>query len=169
MTESNKKVPKVVFIGPTCGKSTYINRLITGEYDLNLEPTLGVEVHMYHHGGENIHDEEKQEDYYINQLEINIWDCADFKSNRAGLSTGYCLGTDFAFCFVTNTMTQEDHDNLKLIQDFELPKNHIIYIFLFEETPKINKNIKDLYDPIIVSPKTCYNYSKPFDIIEKLC
>ena len=80
---------KIVLIGDACtGKTTYINRLLTGEYTTKYIPTLGVEVHplVFHTN--------------YGQIIFNIWDCAGYE-RFSGLGEGYYYQASAAIIFTT--------------------------------------------------------------------
>jgi GTP-binding nuclear protein Ran len=80
---------KIVIIGnPKSGKSSYIKRLMNGDYNKKYIPTLGVEVHIlpiYTQKGE---------------IAFNVWDCAG-DEKFGGLKEGYYNESSGALLFCT--------------------------------------------------------------------
>jgi GTP-binding nuclear protein Ran len=74
------KTPKIVLIGDGgVGKSTYVNRLTTGDFRKKYIPTMGVEVRPMNYDGQV----------------VNLWDCAG-QEKFSGLKEGYYTGADGA-------------------------------------------------------------------------
>ena len=78
-------IKKLVIIGDTnTGKTTWVQRLVTGNFIPDCPYTIGVEAHPV-----RINDE----------IVINIWDCAG-KDKFFGLAGGYFINSDAAIIFV---------------------------------------------------------------------
>jgi GTP-binding nuclear protein Ran len=73
---------KLLLVGNSgVGKTTYVKKLLTGEFTANHTPTLGVEVHPI------IFQTNK------GPIRFCIWDTAGIEKNK-GLFPGYCVGAD---------------------------------------------------------------------------
>ena len=78
---------KIVLIGNGgSGKTTFLHRLLTGEYQKKYIPTLGVEVHPLHLNTN------------YGPITLNIWDTAG-REEYGGLRDGYYLQSDGELSF----------------------------------------------------------------------
>lgn len=131
---------KIIVIGEkSCGKTSYIKRLITGDYPLNYEPTHAVEVYDFKH---------KNRQY-------KLWDCA---GDESGLGTGYWVGAKAAIlCF-------EDPATIPLYLEriLECCQNIPIVTICM----KCDDEIKGKY--LCTSARYCQNLYKPFDILDSV-
>lgn len=76
---------KIVLVGSgSVGKTTYLNRLLTGEFIRNYVATLGVEVHplSFYTNNEN-----------YPTISFTVWDCAG-QNKFQGLKDGYYVNAD---------------------------------------------------------------------------
>jgi GTP-binding nuclear protein Ran len=83
----NKQTYKINLIGDAqSGKSSYITRLVSGDYTKRYTPTLGVEVHPLQ--------------FYTNYgiITFNVWDCAG-EEKFGGLRDGYYVESSAALIF----------------------------------------------------------------------
>jgi GTP-binding nuclear protein Ran len=84
---TDQKHFKLIVVGDgNVGKTTFIKRHLTGEFDKRYIPTMGVEVHpMGFHTSEG-------------KVLLNIWDCAG-DVRFQGLRESYYIGADAAVIF----------------------------------------------------------------------
>ena len=133
-----KKV-KVVFIGGGCGKTSFIKRIHTGNFQEKYIPTMGVEVFPI---------TEDCLSPYIKPKNVvfNVWDCAG-QEKFAGLSTRYYRGVHtFVICFTRNN--QLEYKNIKkwVAQAKSVnPEANIIYMgtksdIMYKEAKPLHKN-----------------------------
>lgn len=70
---------KLVLVGdPGVGKTTFVKRHLTGDFEMRYIPTLGVEVHPISFNTN------------YGNITFNVWDCAG-QEKYTGLGSGYCL------------------------------------------------------------------------------
>ncbi len=94
-TMETTKQYKIVLVGDgEVGKSTYVNRLITGDFKKVSVPTIGCEIHPFS---------------YSNSV-VNLWDCAG-KNEYSSLGEGYWSDADGAIVMF-DVMNHESYDNL---------------------------------------------------------
>ena len=75
---------KIVVVGPgQSGKTTWVKRLLTGQFENLYVPTLGVEVHPIRYNTNH------------GPICLNVWDCAGREQYR-GLRDGYYIAADIA-------------------------------------------------------------------------
>ncbi len=150
---------KIVLLGDAgTGKTVYINRLLTGEFEKRYLATLGVEVTPL--------------PFYTNKgkIEFSIWDCAG-QEKYSGLKDGYYEGADLAIIFfdITNKLSFKNVD--QWTKSFRNSCGNKIPIILVgnkvdirERKVKLrtinNKFINDWYFDI--SAKSNYNFNEPF-------
>lgn len=92
---------KIVVVGDAkVGKSTYVKRLCTSQFEKNYVATLGVEVHLV-----------RLKTNY-GEIVFNIWDCAGNDRYR-GLSDGYYIYANGCIIMhdITNPSTKENIGN----------------------------------------------------------
>ena len=71
MTEKKKLYKVAAFLGESgVGKTSIINRLLGQEFDIDVQPTVGVEAHFF----SNIKFINEEEDN--SEIELQIWDTA---------------------------------------------------------------------------------------------
>ncbi len=159
---NNKKQYKIVLIGDGgCGKSTYINRLLSGEFEKRYLATLGCSVASIN----------------IDQnTEFSIWDTAG-QEKFGGLRDGYYLQADLAIIFydVSSKITYENiehwHNNFKKV----CPNSPCIIVAtkLDIKEKKIDKDEHVLlkkYTSYLcgISSLTNNNLNKPFELAKKI-
>jgi len=102
---------KIVLVGDGgTGKSTYVNRLLTGDFRETYVPTLGVDVHPYlstftlNEKGVLVVDSSPEYDSW--ERKFNVWDTAG-QENFGGLREGYYIGAEagIVFCDVHSSMS----------------------------------------------------------------
>jgi len=165
--EEKKQAKKIVLIGDGgVGKTAYVKRLRTGEFEKRYIPTMGVEVHPF--------------TYKTNRYNrtFNFWDCAG-QEKYGGLQEGYWLGANgFIVMFdVTNRISWKnvpeyinkiriDHPTTLIIicgNKIDLTSNgnnvplRVIRRFC-------NMKNCEYYD---ISAKSCYNYEKPLEYFSR--
>lgn len=87
-------IKKVVFVGDGgVGKTTYMRRMLVGDYTEKYIPTLGVEVHPL--------------DYTDTGYKYNVWDTAG-QERYGGLRDGYWLKADYFVIFYDGKLSQKN-------------------------------------------------------------
>ena len=149
-----QKTYKICVIGGgETGKTTFVRKLLSGEYTKEYIPTLGCEVHPIKIKGDN-----------NKWMSFNVWDCSG-KEEFRGLVDGYYILSDGFIVFAsTEEQTIEFLDEIpkdvptvlvlpKIDEKKEYPK--------WVETLAKNRNI-----PFIdISTKENMNLEKPFYIL----
>ena len=98
-SHNNTRTFKVALIGDGCvGKTTFVKRHRTGEFEQKYVPTLGVEVHPLRF--QTTHGE------YV----LNIWDCAG-QEKFGGLRDGYYIQSK-AFIIMFDVGNKTSYKNL---------------------------------------------------------
>jgi GTP-binding nuclear protein Ran len=151
---------KVCILGNArVGKSTFIKRHITGEYDKNYIPTIGVEVHpLVFHTTRGI-------------IKLNLWDCAG-EPRYCGLGDSYYFKADAALLLFSLDIRKSYDDLNKWYQAFnrvapnvpicvmgnkyDLAENYISNLTFHSSESEMFKNF------YYTSGKTNYNFEKPF-------
>ncbi len=154
---------KLVLIGDKeTGKTTYLKRLLTGEFENKYIETLGLEVHPLTFNTN------------YGMYKFNVWDTAGNEKN-GGLRDGYYLQSDCCIVFYTKNSDHLQTDklvhrflelnpNAKLVIvwnkcDLQEEKNYVINM-----VEKYRSYIKRNHDVNIyqISGKSLYNQEKPF-------
>ena len=172
---------KVCLIGDGgVGKTAFIKRHLTGEFEKSYIPTLGVEVHPLFWEMANAEGEK------VN-VKFNVWDCAG-QPKLGGLRDGYFIEADAAIVMFDLTNPQSLHAAMSWIDDFNrvasakkttkaspivLCGNKFDVDFRgasralsAKEFGQVLMKATKYYD---VSAKSCYNYEKPLrDIVDYL-
>lgn len=135
---------KVVIVGNAqSGKTTYIRRLLTGEYTKNYIPTLGVEVHpLVFHTNKGI-------------VTFNVWDCAG-DERYAGLDDGYFIGADAAIVFCTNENDEKHITKFRRVCDKTCPVVRVCSKY------DVLNNKNDYNVDYFISAKSNYHFEMPF-------
>ena len=143
---------KIVIVGDAgVGKSTFVNRLITGEFNSTYKPTVGVDVKKI----------------TLNNEVIELWDVAgEFR----GLENGYFIGADAAI-IMFDVMSKSSylhvydwHKKIKSVCEnipIVICGNKIDIIDRVVKSKMItypNKHNLQYFD---ISTKSCYNFDKP--------
>lgn len=158
---------KIVLVGTGgCGKSAYLRRHLTGDFQNEYIPTLGVEVHLLR--------------FTTNYGPIcfNVWDCAGQEQYK-GLSDGYYLQAQGAIVMFDLTRKGVQHVNevarcKEYIRDIQR-------VVGYENIPIViagNKcDLKDRhrmdYHPFRpalyydISARSNYNFEKPFLVLAR--
>lgn len=157
MTSENKREFKIVLIGDAgCGKTTFLNRFINGDFEKRYLYTLGVEVTPFTF---NTNDGE---------YKISFWDTAG-QEKYGGLGDGYYRDSDLAIVFFDLTSKISFKNVKQWVDSYHniCPNNEVIIVGnkfdIKEQKVKFNeikKNIKSTY--FSVSAKSNYNFDKPF-------
>jgi GTP-binding nuclear protein Ran len=158
---------KLLLVGDSgCGKTTLVKRHITGEFERDHKPTLGVEVRPINfktnHGS----------------FKFNVWDIAG-DPKFEGLTDGYVIGAHCAIIMVDLTKNIADIDRFLSIIPPGIPK---ILVgnkcdFLERKLPieicgKLAKKVNNTFinncnhnyfcHYFEISAKSNYNFEKPF-------
>lgn len=162
---TNTHTFKLVVIGDGgVGKTTYLKRMITGEFEQKYVPTLGVETHRMHFTTNS---------NQFRNLIFNAWDCAG-QEKLGGLQEGYFHGADCALIFFDRTSKssfQNVENWLQLLRNVR-PGTPVLLVGNKNDVPVAD--IKVLIDDIqalqekynlpyySISAKSLYNFEKPF-------
>lgn len=144
---------KIVLVGEGgVGKSTFVKRHLTGEFETKYVPTLGVEVHPL-----TFHTTE-------GPICFNIWDCAG-QEKFGELRDGYYIGAQGAIVMYdcTSKLTRKSidfwKDEVRRVSLTEIP----IVVCGNKVDIKGKKQYKKTEDPhFLISAKSNYNFEKPF-------
>lgn len=163
---------KMILVGDGgVGKTTYLKRLITGDFERKYVPTLGVDVKIYEYPGIAIDGNN------ITSTKYDIWDTAG-QERFGGLREGYYIGADVAIVMFDVNSKLSFNNVSKWINEIRKIKNIPIVlcgnkIDIPSKRAVSNSSIKELcnqynmpyYD---ISAKSNYNYEKPFEYFEQL-
>lgn len=157
---NNKNTFKVVLVGDGgVGKTTYINRFKTGEFEKKYVPTVGVEV--------------KPLVFHTNQgkFTLNIWDTAGVEK-YGGLRDGYYIGAD-ACIFMFDITSRSSFVNIfEWVKQVRRVNQNLPSLLVgnksdlsdrkvrYEELFKVKEYLHMLYYD--VSALSNYNFEKPF-------
>jgi len=165
---AQKTTYKIVLIGDGgVGKSAYVKRLLTGEFEKRYLATLGVEVTPYADPANC-----DPQDCLIGDPDITIsfWDCAG-QAKFAGLDSGYYLGADMAFCFYDATSKITYKNMGKWIRKFKKERPNAPVLLVHNKVdvkePKVNnKDFEKAVEQyktkgVQISVKSNFNLEKP--------
>lgn len=150
---------KLVLVGDGgTGKTTYVKRHMTGEFEKRYVATMGVEVHPIK--------------FQTNRgmIRFNVWDTAG-QEKFGGLKDGYYIGADCAIIFfdVTSRITYKNVTNWH--RDLRRVMERIPIVLVGNKTDIKDRKVKaksivfhrknnlQYYD---ISAKSNYNFEKPF-------
>lgn len=164
-TQVPRSTFKIVLVGDTnVGKTTFVKRHQSGDFEKNHIPTMGVEVYPLPFALEG-----KNGKCFVI---LNMWDCAG-DENYKGLEDGYYIGAKGAILMydVTNDSTFKSLKKYKKNIDFVTDGVPMVLVGhkcdLIEE-PSILK-LDSVVAQYYVSSKSNYNYEKPLlTLIRKL-
>lgn len=145
---------KIVLVGDSgVGKSTFLKRHLTGEFETKHIPTMGVSVHplTFHtnHG----------------EIKFKVWDCAGL-DQYAGLQNGYYLGAQGVICMfdLSNNITEKSVPHW--IEKVRIVVPAIPVICGNKCDIQDRRNVKpgpvSSFKYFDISAKSNYNYDKPF-------
>lgn len=155
------KVYKVVIVGDSgCGKTSFVKRHLTGNFNIKPLPTVSVEVHplLFHTTEGTIH--------------LNTWDCSGNEKSD-GFRDGYYIGAEAVIVMfdVTNQKSFESVEKWVLDVFRVIPIN-IPIALCGNKVDVMDRVVKaEQIQPYIekfgfhyfdVSAKSNYNYEKPF-------
>ena len=163
VSELNKGIKKIVILGDGgVGKSTFLQRFRTGEFEQRYIPTMGVEIYPINFK-------------YSEQSSVfNIWDCAG-QEKFGGLGDGYYHGAHAAIVMFDVT-SKTSYKNVPFwIERFEKinPTVHIIVCGNKVDCPvrkvkSVDIKLDDKYKYYDISSKSCYNFEKPFNYLHEV-
>ena len=160
----NKTTKKIIIAGAgNAGKTTFVHRHLTGNFQTKYVPTLGVDVNNY-------------DEYKYN---YKLWDLAG-SEKYSGLDTGYYIGADAVIIMFDVTSKNSFDECIQLISEIQTITNDnkipiVVYgnkvdlLNRVVQTKKINDifkkyNIK-YYD---VSIRSNYNFDKCFEYFDSI-
>ncbi|XP_016979573.2 GTP-binding nuclear protein Ran [Drosophila rhopaloa] len=150
---------KLILLGDGgTGKTTFVKRHLTGEFEKKYEATLGVEVHpIFFHTTRGL-------------FRINIWDTAG-QEKFGGLSEGYCVKGQCAILMFDVT-SRTTYNNVPFwYQDVERVCGNIPMVLCGNKVDvrdrkvrakQVTFHLKKNLPFIEISAKSNYNYEKPF-------
>jgi GTP-binding nuclear protein Ran len=158
---------KMIIVGDGgVGKTTFVTKHLTGNFEKKYVPTLGVEVRPYN-------------DTFLNKY--NIWDTAG-REAYSGLKEGYYIEADVAIVmFAITSKMSFTHVPQWILLIRKINKNIPIVVcgnkidqkYFIHDNNKVNQqaivemvkkyNVK-YFD---ISAKSNYNYNKPFEYFDK--
>lgn len=141
--------------GARAGKTTWLNRHITGEFKSKYIATLGCDLRPIV--------------FHTNKgpIRFNVWDCAG-DPRYGGLGDGYYIQSQGVIFFHTN-----DEETVKCMLDYRrvVSGGPIIVVKSFVDAEGIEnpykellkfKNLDGITALYTISGKSCYNFEKPF-------
>tara|TARA_B100000929_G_scaffold291090_1_gene287891 strand:- start:12446 stop:12964 length:519 start_codon:yes stop_codon:yes gene_type:complete len=141
------------------GKSSFIKRLKTGEFDRRYIATLGVEVNVC-----NVNTN-------CGQVAFNIWDCAG-QEHLSGLRDGYYIGANAAIIMVDQSCQLSYQKVPQILQDIQRICQNIPILLCankidlnpsrFNGTYTRRIAIRNRLDYTLISVKRNLNLDKPF-------
>lgn len=148
---------KVVLVGDGgVGKTTFIKRHLTGEFEPKYLATLGVEVHPLGFNTTN------------GKIEFNVWDTAG-QEKFGGLRDGYYINADACIVFgdVTSRVTFE---NMKQwVTDVKRVRPNCIFVYVGNKCDINNRRVTGMKNMSItyfdISAKSNYQFEKPFEYL----
>ena len=156
---------KMILVGDGgVGKTTFMKRHLTGDFEKKYVPTLGVEVYPY------------KNDYMLNKY--TVWDTAG-QEKFGGLRDGYYIGADVAVVMFDITSKITFKNVPKWIKEIRKLNNSIPIIVCGNKVDIIkhrkvsDSSIDELVDEYNVtyysiSAKSNYNFMKPFEHFDEL-
>ncbi|KAF3655356.1 GTP-binding nuclear protein Ran2, partial [Capsicum annuum] len=128
------------------GKTTFVKRHITGEFEKKYEPTIGVEVHPL--------------DFFTNfgRIRFNCWDTAG-QEKFGGLRDGYYIHGQCAIIMfdVTARLTYKNVPTWH--RDLSRVCNNIPIVICGNKVDVKHRQVTGYYE---ISAKSNYNFEKPF-------
>ena len=145
---------KLVLVGNSSGKTSLVNRIITGNFSNNYHPTIGIEVHPITFATNT-----------QKSITFNVWDIAG-QERYAGLRESCIQNADCAIV-MSDVITEKHSNELQKYYDYVqqiIPGSPII--------PCVNKvDIEQIGNPgnfIQMSVKNNFNIESPFLELAKL-
>jgi GTP-binding nuclear protein Ran len=166
-TQSNETIFKVAIIGDAgCGKTSWIKRIRTGEFDGKYQATMGVEVNPVTFTTTE------------GKVTFNCWDCAG-QEKLSGLNSGYYIGAQAIILFFDVTrrdtfanlahwikLKNETAENVPMIlvgNKVDCRDRRVLHQQIQENLATIGSVA--YYD---LSAKSNYNFEKPFIHLARL-
>ena len=147
---------KVVILGDAgSGKTTYLNRLITGDFEKKYVATVGADIHPLEFTSTN------------GNIIFNIWDTAG-QAKFAGLRDDYYKDANCAIIFFDVTSTISYHNIENWLKDIRTVQPDILIVLVgnkcdIKERKVMAKDIRRFALPYFdISAKSMYNFEKPF-------
>jgi GTP-binding nuclear protein Ran len=154
---------KIVLLGDEkSGKTTFLNRNLTGDFEKEHKRTMGVEIHSLRF------------ETNIGDIILNVWDTGsgDFE----GLGEGYWNGANGFLVFFDINDKKGFEKSLKYLEKlknhFEEKLPHVVLCANKVDQQGVKSNIEtllskiskggDYHDFYLISAKSNYNFEKPF-------
>ena len=155
---------KVCLIGyQGVGKTTYMKRLLTGDFESQHIPTIGVEVHPLSF---NVKSKSR-----AGKITFNVWDCAG-KEELGGLRDGYYMQSNGAILMFDSRDRQSFLELEGIYQNFRTvcPNAPVVVCItkadMLGQGRKVPLSSLDQYEwakgAIDISAKSCFNHEVPF-------
>ena len=163
---------KIVLIGDGgVGKTTYIKRVLTGEFEKKYLATVGVEISTY-----NLNT--TYDGITSNMISFNIWDTAG-QEKFGGLRVGYWIGADafiLMFDLTSKSSFRSIYNYIRDLNRESFYKNKPIIVcgnkcdlkekrvdsLCIKKLMDTLSSITDKYKYFDLSAKSNYNFEKPF-------
>ena len=153
---------KILLVGAEgVGKSTWINRILNGEFKRDLYPTIGAEGYILNH---------KQYDYQDENFRFYIIDCSgsdDVFYKGLGIK-GYTRSID-ALILMADVTKPDTYKywSLTAVKEIIIENPDIVVIKCATKGDRINQTYKKKIPDgtILISSKSNYNLYKPLDQI----
>jgi len=144
---------KVMLVGDGgVGKTTYVKRLLTGEFERKYDPTMGAEVHPFRQDGQT----------------FNLWERAG-QEKFDSLGKGYYIGAKAAIVMFDVTSRLSYRSVAGWIKELEEAGIENIVVCGNKVDSKdrkvFHRDILVRYPYVELSTKSCYNFEKPFQTI----
>lgn len=146
---------KVVICGASkTGKTSFVRRFLTGDFDTAYTPTLGVEIHPLVFN------------FNKGYIQFNVWDCSGTDGMK-GLGDGYYINSDCAILFV-----DDDREWKTYIRDLHRVKSDLPIVLVrnkidlvdsgWDWTSVIVNKVASNCLRFDISAKSNYDIEKPF-------
>ena len=152
-SERVSSIFKLLVVGPQkVGKTTLINRIVSGEFDQNYVPTKGVEITFVKFAMDKDHD-----------ITFNCWDCAG-NPDLQGLKEGYYIGGQAAIVMFNASDPLSFRDAKKYASDVQRICGNIPIVYCaIQENPQRRQRLHHIKEPFIsISSKDNKNIMHPF-------
>lgn len=139
------------------GKTTYVNRILTGDFETRYIPTVGVEVRSLTMPTSK------------GLIVFDIWDCAG-DERFAGLRDGYCIMADAAIIMIDRYNATEIDTRIRNFRSVAAPNAPVVVCWNKCDLAAVSVHLSWLlhsrdtefpYEFYPISAKSCYNHAAP--------
>lgn len=142
---------KVVFVGDGgVGKTTYLNQMLSRNFEKKYIPTIGADVHPI------------DKRYNGTKYKFNVWDCAG-QENLGGFKEGYFIGSNNFVVFYDGTsQISKKHAMEKWTRDIKRVNEdaNILYVCTKSDLPR---KVRTSPHHIYISTKNKHNLEEVFE------